>query len=168
MGGGNMPISTCDFDKVALNSREKTPCTPYIKDEDEFEGIIIAAPDKVAISDDLKAEDGAFARIPLCGFYAIGMGELMKDSRIVIIARDIETGDEYTGEFIDHDESPDAPLPFDVPPVDPELLKDQVSSGYFNPNLAKYANIPARPVQLEVFVSIANEHSNKVTITVTR
>ncbi|MFO1350296.1 MAG: hypothetical protein U1F68_06295 [Gammaproteobacteria bacterium] len=128
----------------------------------KWRGILIQAPKQVLFGRGQEADE-AFAAIPICGLYTLDLVDLMNGGPMVLIAMDKKTQKIYTGAMVDADPSPEEPAPNDAPP-DPAALKGLATSSYFNPNLASYVQLPARPAVYEVMVEYGGMQSNKVTI----
>lgn len=159
--GGSMAVDEKQFYQVPLNTRESNPCSP--KDPGpKWRGILIQAPKRVVFKRGQEAGE-AFAVIPICGFYTLDLVSLMNGAPMTLIATDKSTQRVYSGAVVEADPSPNDPPPDDEP-VDPTALKGLATSSYFNPNLASYVGLPARPAVYEVIVEYGGMQSNKVTI----
>ena len=159
--GGSMAIDERLFENVPLNTRESTPCSP--KDPGpNWRGILIQAPKQVVISRGQEAKT-AYAGIPVCGLYTLDLASLMDGAPMMLILKDQATQAIYTGAVVDKDPSPEEPPPPEKP-LDPEALKGLATSSYFNPNIASYVRLPARPATYQVMVKYGGMQSNIVTI----
>ena len=163
---GLMAESDQKFQEVVLNSDTKNACSPPLDPEEDFTGIRINAPSTVVYNPDEPAADGEFAAIPICGYYELDMGELMKDSVIRIMVKNMVTEKVYSGSLIEQDPGTEEPFPDDEPPLDPEEFAGQSIAAYFNPNLPKYVSIPVEAGTYRVYVQIGEVRSNAVEIIV--
>jgi len=154
------------FLKVELNSDSENDCSPQVDPEEDFSGIVIAAPSEVIFELGKPSSDGQFAAMPICGFYQLDMADMMKNATIRLFAKNIETEEIYNGAMLEQDPGSEAPLPFDEPPMNPEDFRGQFIGAYFNPNLPNYVNIPALPAKYQVLVQIGETKSNIVEIEV--
>jgi len=161
-----MAIDNKKFLSVELNSDSENDCSPKIDPEEDFDGIVIAAPTEVSFETGKPVSDGQFAAIPICGFYQLDMAEMMKDSTIRLYVKNTETDVILSGAMLDKDPGTEAPLPFEEPPMDPEDFRGQSIGAYFNPNLPNYVDLPALPAKYQVLVQIGAKKSNIVEIDV--
>lgn len=164
------PVMAIDqklFLQVPLNSREQNLCSPLAPGP-AWRGIMIHAPIQVKFKPGTPVGDkGAFAAIPICGYYLIDAAELLSGEPPRLVAVDQRTSVVYTGDLIEREASPEAPPP-DEPPLDPASLKGIAIGSYFNPNLADYVELPAVPASYAVHVEYGRFQSNVVKIEVVR
>lgn len=155
------------FDAVALDTFEESACSPKL--EDDFEGIRIAMPAKVSA--------GARDRVPLCGSWAFSNAALadfpMVEDSLVFLARNVTTHETATGNFRTHKdpvtaddmkagaaENPPAQAPAHGEPVIGD--EDITTVGYFNFNLGRVWDVPAKPGRWRVHVVLHGVQSNEV------
>lgn len=162
--GGTM--SDAAFDKVRLDTFEPSEGTPKV--EDDFRGIRIAMPAKVAA--------GGLGELPLCGVWSFDGATMatlppLEDS-LVFLARNTQTHETATGHFRIHedpatpaemkpdpDEAPAGGRGDELPEIEP---KDGVVTGYFNFNLGRPWKVPAKPGRWRVHVVLHQFQSNEV------
>lgn len=157
------------FDKVDLDTFEESACTPKL-DSDDFEGVRIAMPAKVSAS--------RLDRIALCGVWSFNNAALAKfpmvEDSLVFLARNAGTHETATGNFRTHKDpaSPDemkagaAQSSAPPPPAagsDPVIGDEDITTrGYFNFNLGRVWNVPAKPGRWRVHVALHDVQSNEV------
>ena len=158
------------FDEVALDTFEKSACTPKL-DSDDFEGIRIAMPAKVSVSE--------LERIPLCGVWSFSNAVLAKfpmvEDSLVFLARSVETHETATGNFRTHKDPASAgemkagaaENAASAPPPaaggEPVIGDEDITSrGYFNFNLGRVWEVPARPGRWRVHLVLHDVQSNEV------
>lgn len=162
--GGTM--SDAAFDKVRLDTFEPSEGTPKVGDD--FRGIRIAMPAKVSAGD--------LDELPLCGVWSFDGATMatlppLEDS-LVFLARNTRTHETATGNFRVH-EDPATPAemkpdPGEAPPPGPDddapeiEPKDGVVTGYFNFNLGRPWQVPAKPGRWRVHVVLHQFQSNEV------
>jgi hypothetical protein len=153
----NMEFRPKEFAKVPINTEEKNHCSP-IDPGFNWYGIIIVGPEEVFIH---TVEGDIF--IPICGFYQIKSDKLIKADPIKINIR-LEGEDKiFYGFLIKSREHTVLPHSYSYE-IKPEDVKDQISLGYFNPDLLKYVDFPLITGIYEVFVEYGGMRSNTVTI----
>ncbi|HEY7238209.1 MAG TPA: hypothetical protein VH600_03510, partial [Burkholderiales bacterium] len=101
--------------------------------------------------------------IPICGLFSLDAAAIENRGAMVLVATDKQRGETFKGAVADDDPSPVVPNR-NVPPRDPQ--RRSVAGGYFNPDLTKYVQLPARTAVYEVFVEYGDAVSNCVTIEV--
>lgn len=159
-----MEIDQKLFLKVPLNSNEPNPCSPQQPDPN-WRGILIQAPKQVTFKGSEKVgEYGAFAAIPICGYYFLNVPTEPTDESMRLVAVDRRTGTAYSGDIIELNPSPEEPPPEDEEPLSTEEVKGLASGGYFNPNLADFVRLPEEPAVYNVLVEYRGFKSNVVTI----
>jgi hypothetical protein len=157
------------FDKLELDTFEESACTPKLE-SDDFEGIRIAMPAKVPAS--------RLDRLALCGVWSFNNTVLAKfpmvEDSLVFLARNVETHESATGNFRVHkdpastDEMKAAARenPAPAPPgadSDPVIGDEDITArGYFNFNLGRVWDVPARPGRWRVQLVLHDIHSNEV------
>ncbi|MCA9727304.1 MAG: hypothetical protein KC729_06440 [Candidatus Eisenbacteria bacterium] len=166
------------FDAVTPGSFSDYPCSPEPADEDQI-GILLAAPDTVSYMPGTPfANDTAFARVLVCGYYYLPMNTLNLDGdlveKIVFVAVDAESNRSFTGTMAE--ESPEEPMPDpepsdEEPPGPDELVSlptpaDEPIGGWFNPNLADILGLPEGAATYTVYAFLGPYRSNTVTIRV--
>lgn len=153
------------FEKIPIGELGPNACSPMPPGA-AFKGILIDAPTEVAFKKGQRfGRSGAFARVPICGFYRLSPASPPKPGTILeamkLVAVDLETGQRYVGAMIDPD-------PAEPPPPRPApsraALANVTVSGYFNPNLVEYVPLPARPAAYQVHVELDDMKSNTVKI----
>jgi len=151
------------FLSVSLNEKGPGPCSPPEPANPRWLGILIRAPHVVRCKkDDIADGHGAFAAIPICGFY---MAEIRRDvpwEPMRIVAVDVRTKKTYAGDIRELEEGVAAPPPPSAPL--PPLARMSSAGGYFNPNLADFVEIPKSTATYEVHVEFRDLKSNAVTI----
>jgi hypothetical protein len=153
------------FKSVVLNSFEKHACSPK-PPGDSFEGIVISAPRRVSFkAGERVGPRGAFAAIPVCGYYSVPASTVPpgKDltGSIRLVVRDYQAHQEYSGMMIDPDPPPPAK---DVPLPDAKEQAGLRVGGYFNPNLADTVALPAKPATYAVQAELGGFKSNIVRV----
>lgn len=150
------------FENVPLNTNEPCACSPKEPSQD-WRGILIAAPANVSFGgDENKSPDGAFARVPICGFYMLDAYGAPTGA-MVLHAENVESGEKFSGAVGEDDPSPDEPPP-PTEPHDYTVLEGVSVEGYFNPNLAKFVQLPQESATYKVHVEWGKKKSNVVTI----
>ncbi len=151
----------CRFKKVRMNINEKNSCSPKI--DTPGLGLIINAPKKVKFKKGkLVDEFGAFAAIPICGYYNVEV-VIGKEEPMKLVAVNRLTKEVYSGDIIVLDESPIVPPP-KREPLKPEDVAGMTVGGYINPNLANFVKIPDESAVYDVHIEFRNRKSNSVTI----
>jgi len=165
-GSHNVAVNNADFNEIELNSDEQNTCSPDISDISDFMGIAINAPTEVEFDPSKLADDGSFVLLPICGYYQLNMGELLKDATIQLFAMNIETEKVYRGVLLEEDPGTEEPMPFDEPELQPEDVEGQQLSAYFNPNFTQYVNLPIEEASYKILVQIGAAKSNVVEVRV--
>lgn len=157
------------FDKLELDTFEKSAGTPKLE-SDDFEGIRIAMPAKVSVSQ--------LERIALCGVWSFPGSVLkrfpMVQDSLVFLARNVGTNETATGNFRVHRDPVSAdevnanrgerPAPSrsdadDGPVIGAEAI---TTRGYFNFNLGRVWEVPERPGRWRVHLVLHDIESNEV------
>lgn len=160
-----MEIEPRNFENIPLNSYEPSECSPESPGP-SWRGMVIRAPERVTFEKGRESSiDGAFAAIPICGYYLIEYSQMPEAQAMRFVATDIGTGIRYFGDLLEQDESPEEPEPDDEP-ADPEELEGMASGGYFNSNLAHYVELPEASGLYDVYVEWGETRSNVVRIEV--
>jgi hypothetical protein len=105
---------------------------------------------------------GAFAAIPICGYYLAEIRRDLPPEPLRIVAVDIKTKKSYAGPITELEKGIAAPPP-PSPPRPPSARKSS-AGGYFNPNLADFVALPKATATYEVHVEFRDLKSNAVTI----
>lgn len=160
-----MEINQQLFLNVPLNTNEPTPCSPSEPDIN-WRGIVINAPKQVTFKHGKKVgEYGAFAAIPICGYYLLNVPLVPWTKPKRLFAVDKDTGVIYSGDVVELDPSPQIPPPpEDEEPLTPEEVEGLATGGYFNPNLADFVRLSEKPAIYDVYVEFREFRSNVVTI----
>jgi len=159
-----MKIDQKLFLDVELNSKGPNPCSPE-KPGAGWRGIIINAPEQVKFKRGEKVgEYGAFAAIPICGYYCVNVPSVPDEKPMRLIATNTKDGKTYTGQVTELDTSPDEPSPREGISVSPEDVKGLAIGKYFNPNLADFVKLPEESAAYKVWVEFREQRSNVVTI----
>ncbi|HEY6642889.1 hypothetical protein [Povalibacter sp.] len=160
-----MQIEPAVFADVPLNANERIACSPPEPAAPDWRGIVIRAPNRVYFkAGETVGDHGAFAAVPICGFFMAqasvqGVSEPMK-----LVAVDRSSGKSYSGPIVELDSSPDEPPPVEDEPYEPQSLQGLASGGYFNPNLIDFVALPARSAMYTVHVELRDYRSNPVDI----
>ena len=97
----------------------------------------------------------------------IHVNELQKRSKMAVIPTNHKIIHSMHQKFIiDEDHGTEEPLPFDEPELQPEDVRGQLLSVYFNPNLAHYIGLPVEAASYKVLVQIGEFKSNVVDVKV--
>jgi hypothetical protein len=166
--GEKVSATDREFAAVELNSLEPNACSPRPPD-DAFRGVLIRAPSRVTFKESERVgRFGAFAAIPICGYYQLELAALPPCDDVVqamrLVAVDVATGEEHSGHMVDAD--PGEPPPIEEPPPTAEELEGLSVGGYFNPNLADFVPLPERAAVYDVFVELGEFRSNTARIEV--
>lgn len=161
-------MSDAAFATIALDTFEESPASPVV--EDDFRGIRIAMPSRVAVAD--------LERIPVCGTWALSHDRLERYGPVVddlvFLVRDRDTHQSYTGNFRMHEDPGDPADPEPAGPDadgedSPEIAPDEITSkGWFNYNLGRVWKAPLRPARYRMVVVLDDLESNAVDFEVTR
>lgn len=155
------------FERVPLGSTAPNPCSPRPPGPN-WRGILIQAPSQVRIRPGERiGARGAFAAIPICGYYLLDVLALAKGLPLTLVVTNRASGKVFTGAVVEDDPSPEEPPPPDTP-TDPKLLVGVATGGYFNPNLLDHVRLAAEPVVYEVQAVWGDARSNVVTIEIVR
>jgi len=162
-GVKTMAIDQKLFLNVPLNSNEKNPCSPP-EPGPTWRGILIQMPIQVKFKRGVRiGTQGAFAAIPICGYYLLDVPASPVKEPMRLFAVDKRTGKVYSGDVKELDPSPEAPPP-ESEPLSPEELKGLASGGYFNPNLADFVRLPEISAVYDVHVEFRKFPSNVATV----
>jgi hypothetical protein len=153
----NMEFIPKKFSHVPTDSDLRNRCSP---DEPDFDwyGILINGPQTVIINRD---DEKKF--IPICGFYQIETRNLVDSDPMKINVIQDENEQLFSGFIVKRTPHPIKPNP-NIPKINPEDVQDQISLGYFNPNLLNYVDFPLFDGFYEVFVEYGGMKSNTITI----
>ncbi len=175
-GAGQETVAMSDeaYDALVLDTFEKSACTPKV--DDDFEGLRIAMPARRAASQ--------LERIPLCGIWSFSNATLarfpMVEDSLVWMVRCVETNESASGNFRVHrDPATAAEMQKGAgegdraapPGADslPELGdEDIVTRGFFNFDLGRVWQAPARPGHWRVHLALHEVQSNEVVFEVTK
>lgn len=158
-----MDIDPKSFLDVPLNRKGRHACSPP-KPGPDWLGVIIRAPRLVKFQrGEVVGNYGAFAAIPICGFYRVEVRWEENPDPLKLVVVDRRTGQALSGPIIELDPSPIVPPPKGTP-IDPQKTKGQTSGSYFNPNLADYVALPHTSATYDVHVEFREYKSNVVTI----
>ena len=163
--GVKMTVPDEMFKNVQVGSLEPNPCSPKEPDA-SFRGIRINAPKQVSFK---KGESigrlGAFALIPICGYYHLNVPSPPKYNNIfeamTLVAINTKTKMQYAKLMMEPDTV--LPPPKREPPPREEVANISVA-GYFNPNLADYVILPQEPGIYDIHVELEEMKSNIVQI----
>jgi hypothetical protein len=164
-GKRQMTMTEADrvFVEVDLDSNQSNACSPADPGP-SWRGILIRAPSRAPLRRDAPPDrHGAFATIPICGYFLLDVIPDPTDPGFVLTAVDRATRKSYSGEISSLDESPVEPPP-PSPPRSPSELKGLAAGGYFNTNLLWFVELPAAPAVYEVVATFKGQTSNKVTV----
>jgi hypothetical protein len=152
------------FFEVELDTNSPNDCTPELPDDDEYLGIMIAAPSRAPfkLGEPVGAR-GSFANVPICGAFVMDIPSPPTDEPMMFHVVNRATGDEYEGPIVMADEVTDIPPPEDTP-VPAEDLEGMSVTGYFNHNLVDYVPLPVGPAVYDVTVLWRGKKSNTVTV----
>lgn len=163
--GDKMAIPDEMFKNIQTGSLEPNPCSPKEPDA-SFRGILINAPKQVTFK---KGQSigrlGAFAMIPICGYYHLNVPSPPKYNNIfeamTLVAINTETKKMYAKPMMEPDTV--IPPPRREPPPR-EVVANISVAGYFNPNLADYVTLPQVPGIYDIHVELEEMKSNSVQI----
>ena len=175
-----MTASNDAFKKVETDSFVQTLCSPQPPDDPDFRGILINAPREVEFRQDVKVGPfGAFAFIPICGFFRLGVESMPPSANdfceaMRLVARHHETNLKFTGPLV---ESPQrtvsqSPSAAAEPPQEADLPPGFAVGGYFNSNMAQFLSLPQISATYDIHVELGDrdaDHfviSNTVTVTI--
>lgn len=158
-----------DFDRVPVNSFSDNLCSPDVTTSFSFEGIKIAAPERVPL-EGKPDRFGSFARLIVSGGYRfpanyLGLREQFR-ARIVIVAVDLRSHIAYAGGLLGGSMNLEAgPSPYD----NDFGLTDADFNGrfiaeYFNPNLVQLFDLPKVETDYVAYAVLGKYVSNTVRI----
>jgi hypothetical protein len=152
------------FFEVSLESDGANACSPRYPGPNWL-GIVIRAPSRAPFRREaLPDAHGAFATIPICGFYQVPVIPDPAKPGVVLTAVDRATRKTYSGMITSLDPSPVVPPRRTSPPPSPSELKGLSVGCHFNTNLLWFVKVPAAPAVYEVFATFKGQTSNKVTV----
>ncbi len=158
-----MTIDQETFLTVPLNSYEKNPCSPSVQNL-SWRGILIQAPQQVHFKPGKTVGMyGAFAAIPICGFYLFDISKSPYQAPMCLYAIDKKHDKRYWGNVVELNTSSREPDPEEAPIPD-SALEGKAVGGYFNPNLADFVKLPEEPALYDVYVEYMGYKSNIVPI----
>lgn len=147
--GPKLPISP--FFSTAEDPRSPQPPNP------SWRGLLLSAPPQAVLS----------LRQPMVlvhGSYRIQGDAYPADDRLRLVAVDTATGVEYAGEAGERDPSPTLPPPEPEEPVEPEVFKRMIFSGFFNADLMATARLPWKSGTYKVRAELGRIRSNENTL----
>jgi hypothetical protein len=161
----------CNFGAIVPGTKLSTPCSPVV--DDDFRGIAIRGPAEVTYGP--RTEDplfGGFTKLIVCGLVRLPYPTLglrgQWNEAVVLVAVDTRAKQVFAGGL----------MPFGSPArrVDPLAKSDLtasdfagvVSGSYFNPNIARDLNLPAREADYDVYATLGPYRSNVVHVKVRR
>jgi len=157
-----MSVDETQFLHVPLNINIQTACSPKPPGP-HWRGILIQAPRLVRFRRGTTVGNhGAFAAIPVCGYYLLDVPPRPTTKCMRLVAVDNRTCVFYSGEIVELDDNPDDPLPGEPSP--PEKRQGLAAGGFFNPNLADFVGLPVASAIYDVHVEFRGYRSNEVTI----
>jgi hypothetical protein len=157
-----MDMDPKEFLDVPLNVKKRHRCSPSNEDPN-WRGVLIRAPAQVRFKEGERVGDyGAFAAIPVCGFFFMDI-RLPPPDPMKLVAVDRRTKQVFSAPIIELDPSPVIPPPSQRP-VLPQDVKGMAGGGYFNPNLADYVQLPHISATYDVHIEYEGMKSNTVTI----
>lgn len=151
------------FEQVPLNLNLPNPCSPA-EPRLPWLGLVIQAPRQVGFRPG-RPVDGHFARIPVCGFYRLELASLLDGKPLTLVAVSLKDQRRHSAAVLDEEPGSVEPHP-DAVPLDPNSLKGMSTASYFNPNLARYVDLPAEEAVYEVHAEYGGKRSNSVRIAV--
>jgi hypothetical protein len=158
-----MDMDPQEFLSVPLNVNQQHRCSPTNNDP-RWRGVLIRAPDRVRFKEGESVGDfGAFAAIPICGYFHMDIRLNVPPEPMRLVAVDKRTKQVFSGPIIELDPSPDEPPPAELP-VTPRQVQGLSGGGYFNPNLANFVDLPHTSATYDVHVELRELRSNVVTI----
>lgn len=158
-----MQIEPTLFADVVLNTNERYACSPA-EPPPQWRGVVINAPSRVSFkAGETAGQYGAFAAIPICGFFFVDANFAGADQPMKLVAVDRQSGRSYSGAIVELDPSPEEPPPEDDG-FTPQELAGVASGGYFNPNLADFVALPAKAAVYAVHVELRDYKSNVVVV----
>lgn len=160
------------FKDVETGVLAPTPCSPKKPADPTFRGILINAPKQVSFKKGAPGgRTGAFATIPICGYYILDVSSPPKFKSYLgtlqLVAVSRNTGRKYTGPVVDRRDGVPPPK---TKPFTEEQLKGVYVGGHFNPNLLEFVRLPKTAAVYDVHVELGNHgeegffESNIVTI----
>lgn len=162
--------SDSDFDRVPVNSFSDNLCSPDVTTSFTFEGIKIAAPQRVPL-EGKPDRFGSFARLIVSGGYRfpanyLGLREKFRP-RLVIVAVDQRSHIAYVGGLLGGSMNIEpGPSPYDKPGrvLTDRDFKGRFISEYFNPNLAQLFPLPQVETDYVAYALLGKYVSNTVRI----
>lgn len=164
--GSKMTVNDAMFEQVPLNSSEPNACSPP-EPSAQWHGVVIQAPTQVIYRPGKPVGD-SFAAIPVCGFYRVEMGKLLDGKPLLLVAVNLKDQTRYVGAMVDVDHGLMAPRRPKPSPVTAEDVQGMSTDAYFNPNLARYVQLPATDAVYQVHAEYGGAVSNSVQIKVVR
>lgn len=157
-----------DFLEISLNNKIPNKCSPLRVPDLYWRGIVIRAPRKVSFNKSSRIMPlKTFVVIPICGWCRINISASPEPFMEQLIAKNIKTGEIYSGQILnlDQDPSPIVPPPDDNDtPLTEDSVKGVGVEEYFNYNLADFVKLPEEAGIYEVYDEIDGVRSNTVTI----
>jgi hypothetical protein len=158
-----MDMEPKTFLSVPLNEKGPNACSPPEPVDPRWLGILIRAPHKVRFKkNEVVGDYGAFAAIPVCGYYLAEIRRDLPAEPLRIVAVDVKTKKTYAGPITDLEKGIAAPPPSSPPRPSP--ARKGSGGGYFNPNLADFVELPKSSATYDVHVEFRDLKSNVVTI----
>jgi hypothetical protein len=158
-----MDMEPQEFLSVPLNVSQQHRCSPTQADP-RWRGVLLRAPTRVRFKEGERVGGfGAFAAIPLCGFFRVDIRLDVPPEPFKLVAVDKRTGQVFSGAIVERDPSPEFPPPVDLP-VTRRQVEGMAGGGYFNPNLADFVELPRASATYDVHVEFRGHRSNVVTI----
>lgn len=165
----NEPFMDDPFKKIETDTFVQNRCSPQPPDDPNFRGILINAPGEVRFRPgDRIGPFGAFAFIPVCGFYRLGVASMPPHATdfcdaFCLVARQHKTGLEFTGALV---EPAQGALASEHPPVPDPSLERKVPpgfavGGYFNVNAAQFVSLPPFSATYDILVELGDRDSDQ-------
>lgn len=168
------------FKKVETDTFVQNLCSPEPLDRNIFQGILIKAPKEVTFQrGDRIGPFGAFAFIPVCGFYELGLESIPSSvtdicESIRVVARHHTTDAEFFGPLVQPVEGTALPVasPELDPPQKPQVPPGFTVGGYFNSNVAQYLDLPQISASYDIHTELGDRDgdpfitSNTVTVNI--
>ncbi len=152
-------MASTQFENVDYSSFEKSACSPSL--DEDFRGLVIAAPETVAMSDEYI--------FPVCGSYRVASDFYEQfqsfSNEIVVVAVDAETHTPYASTLLDPEYDPG--VYDDDEPVDEDAAEPYLVAGWFNVNLFEFLEeLPRKPGSFHVYAMIGDLKSNTLLVKV--
>jgi hypothetical protein len=158
-----MDMDPKEFLGVPLNVNQQHRCSPTNNDP-RWRGVLIRAPSQVRFKEgEVVGEWGAFAAIPICGYFHVDIRLDASPEPMRLVAVDKRTQKTFSGPIIERDPSPELPPPGALP-VTARQIQGLSGGGYFNPNLADFVALPRTSATYDVHVEYRGFSSNVVTL----